>query len=157
MAWVGYRREPELARRLLESEDGVEELLETDDDESSVDLDKAWHGLHWLLTGSAGPTADPASEAIFGGEEIGEEIGYGPARLLAPDRVRIVAAALAAVDESTLRARTDRGAMARADLYPDIWGEEDVVATYLLPYLDELRAFHADAAAAGHAVIQVIV
>ena len=157
MVWVGYRREPAHARQLLESEDGAEELLEADDDEASVDLDKAWHGIHWLLTGSSGPTVDPVSEAIFGGEEVGEEIGYGPARLLAPDRVRAVAAALATLDEPTLRARADLGAMARADVYPGIWDEDDVVDTYLLPYLDELRSFYADAAAAGETVIQAIV
>jgi hypothetical protein len=43
---VGYRRDATTARELLEDSERLDELLDSDDDETSVDLDKAWHGLH---------------------------------------------------------------------------------------------------------------
>ena len=61
-----------------------DELLESDDDNSSVDLDKVWHGLHWLLVRSDAPI----DEAVFGGEELGDDLGYGPSRLLSAERSR---------------------------------------------------------------------
>ncbi|NUR82053.1 MAG: DUF1877 family protein [Terrabacter sp.] len=51
-----------------------------------LDLDKSWHGIHFLLTGtdwSAGD-AGAAGGAILGGRPVGEDDGYGPARLLEP-------------------------------------------------------------------------
>ena len=46
----------------------------------SVSLDKAWHGLHYLLCGALEPAPGPLGQAVFGGTEIGEDPGYGPAR-----------------------------------------------------------------------------
>jgi len=46
----------------------------------SVSLDKAWHGLHYLLCGALEPAPGPLGQAVFGGTEIGEDQGYGPAR-----------------------------------------------------------------------------
>lgn len=57
----------------------------TDDDE--VDLDKSWHGLHFLFTGTAWEGEEPACFLVLGGEGIGNDVGYGPARVLMPDDV----------------------------------------------------------------------
>lgn len=156
MIWVAYRRSAGEAAELVESTDSIELLLESDDDETSVDLDKTWHGIHWLLTGSHDPTDDVTSEVIFGGQPVGEDRGYGPARLLDPERVRAVASILRALPADELRQRVDLEAMSAADLYPDIWDEADVFDEYLAPAYDELRAFYADAAHEGQAVIQTI-
>lgn len=156
MIWVAYRRSAGEAAELVESTDSIELLLESDDDETSVDLDKTWHGIHWLLTGSHDPTDDVTSEVIFGGQPVGEDLGYGPARLLDPERVRAVASILRALPADELRQRVDLEAMSAADLYPDIWDEADVFDEYLAPAYDELRAFYADAAHEGQAVIQTI-
>lgn len=152
MTWVGYRRDETTARELLADPDGIEELLESDDDISSVDLDKAWHGLHWLLVRSDAPL----EEAVFGGEELGEDLGYGPSRLLLPNRVKHVASGLASLEADQLRTRLDRGAMSRDEVYPMIWDEEDIFENYLAPAFAQLRDFYAAAAAAGEAVIQTI-
>lgn len=58
MVWVGFRRDNETARETLENPEAWDDLFEGDDDEKSVDLDKAWHGLHWLLNGSADATSE---------------------------------------------------------------------------------------------------
>lgn len=156
MIWVGYRRKEDAARHILEDADRTEELLESDDEETSVDLDKAWHGLHWLLTGSAEPTGDVTSDAIFGGEPTGEDLGYGPGRLLSAEGVGAVAARLQVVEPHALRARLDPAAMEEAGVYPSIWDEDDVFDTYLVPAFERLRAFYSAAADSGDCVIQTI-
>jgi hypothetical protein len=52
----------------------------------SVSLDKAWHGLHYLLCGKLEPAPGPLGQAVFGGSEIGENRGYGPERYFARRR-----------------------------------------------------------------------
>lgn len=48
---------------------------------TDANLDKAWHGIHFLLTGSTWEGEKPLNFLISGGETIGEiEVGYGPAR-----------------------------------------------------------------------------
>ena len=41
----------------------------------SVHLEKAWHGLHFLLTGSAGESCVPLGFLLEGGQEVGEDDG----------------------------------------------------------------------------------
>ena len=156
MIWVGYRRNETTARALLEDPDLVDDLLESDDDDTSVDLDKAWHGLHWLLTAGGGDPEGALSDVIFGGQGIGEDLGFGPARVLATDRVQAVAQALAQLEVTSLRSRMDAKAMEAAEVYPMIWDEDDVFDSYLAPAYHRLRGFYSAAATANEAVIQTI-
>ena len=156
IAWVGYRCEPAEAVTILDDPERVDELLESEDGARLLDLDKSWHGLHWLLTGSPDPTAAPVSAAICGGEEVGEDLGYGPPRLLSPDAVQSVAVALGAIDVESLKARLDPAAMAQAEVYPAIWDEDDIFDEYLAPSFQDLCDFYAAAAAASEAVIQTL-
>lgn len=74
-----------------------------------LDLGKSWHALHYPLTGTAWEIGDAAaSTAILGGDEVGEDSGYGPARVLGPESVRAIAADLDAIDIDTLHMRTLR-------------------------------------------------
>lgn len=42
-------------------------------------MDKAWHGIHYLLTGTAWEGDPPLNFLVTGGREVGtEEIGIGP-------------------------------------------------------------------------------
>jgi hypothetical protein len=155
MVWTAFRRDAETARALCEDPDGVEELLEADD-ATSVDVDKAWHAIHWLLTGSDDATPAVVSAAILGGEPVGDDVGYGPARILSPSDVGAVAAALRELDAPTLRGRMDGPAMTEAGIYPMIWDEDDVFDEYLAPSYERLRTFYLAAEDAGEAVIQVL-
>src|ERR1700722_3238791 len=48
---------------------------------ADLDVDKAWHGLHFLLTGTAWEGAPPLDFIVKGGRQIGDvDVGYGPAR-----------------------------------------------------------------------------
>ena len=110
--------------------DTIEAFLDADDDdiegpedERRLDLDKAWHGIHFVLNGVAWGGEWPLVAAVHGGTEIGEDMGYGPARLPGPDDVREVAASLPAPDE--FDARIDLDALSSADIYPDVWDRKD--------------------------------
>lgn len=157
MIWVGYRRDEDEARAILADEERIDELLESDNDRS-VDLDKAWHGIHWLLTGSEWSTQGPLAQVILGGEELGEDIGYGPGRLLPASEVADVADALDALDLATLGERFDAAAMSAASIYPDVWRSEPAaeLVEWLVGEVKDLRTFYRTAADRGEAVIQTV-
>ena len=84
-------------RRLLEEPEQVWRVLAPDDasmhppgqldlvegEGQSIDLDKAWHGIHYLLAGTEWEGTGPAAFLLAGGKEVGDvDVGYGPARAL---------------------------------------------------------------------------
>ena len=94
---------------------------------------------------------------IFGGEPFGKDLGFGPARHLPTDRVVPVAHVLRSLDTGVLHLRADPAAMQRAEIYPGIWDEDDVLEEdYLLPALAQLQSFYDAAATAGESVIQTL-
>jgi len=117
-----------------------------------LSLDKAWHGIHYLLTGSAEPVGALPGQAVLGGAEIGEDFsGYGPARLFAADQVAALAEALAdpAVEREAVE-RFDPPRMTELQIYPFGWDEDH--REWLLSSLRELARFYAEAAEHGRAV-----
>lgn len=121
--------------------------------ELATDLDKAWHGIHYLLTGTAWEGKAPLNLLVSGGAEVGDvEVGYGPARVLRAEEVRDAFRALEAIRDEELRARFDAEDMLRKEIYPSIWTrkpEEDDVLGYLMGYVGILRAFLAQVAQKG--------
>lgn len=156
MILVGRRVTAADHQRLLADHSLTDTLLYADRTEPDLDVDKAWHGIHFLLAGNAWETTAGAGEAVLGGEPVGEDAGYGPARLLGPEQVRTVAAALTPITVDTLRSRYDGPALEDAEVYPQIWDEEDVFDTYLAPNFTRLRDFYRAAADAGQAVLLAI-
>ena len=121
-----------------------------------LSLDKAWHGVHYLLCGlvDEGPTIE--SQAIAGGTEFGEDLGYGPARYHRPARVAEIAAALNREGlEAEMIARFDPARMMQLSIYPNGWetaGERE----WLLDAFHQLRDFYRESAAGSFAVVTVI-
>ena len=64
------------------------------DSENSISLEKAWHGLHFLLTGDPWGGSGHAAFLLAGGREVGEDMGYGPARVIDAAEVREIDQAL---------------------------------------------------------------
>ncbi len=108
---------------------------------SSAHLEKSWHGLHFLLTGSAWEGGGPLGFLLQGGEEIGDDLGYGPARLFGPDAVQQLDAALSGVTDEALWSRFDPEQMSAEGIYPGGWdeAEEDLRDEYVT-YFHELKA-----------------
>jgi hypothetical protein len=117
-----------------------------------VGIEKAWHGLHFLLAADAEPTATPLGQAILGGEPLGDDLGYGPARVHGPAQVAAVAAALASTSVAELRGRYDPAALRDARIYPGTWDDPDD-RDWLLAAFDDVRRFYAEAAARGSAAL----
>jgi len=112
---------------------------------SSTDLDKAWHGIHYLLTKTAWEGRAPLNFLVAGGRQVGKiDVGYGPARVLSAAETQAAHAALALIDDETLRARFDPADMAAKEIYPEIWDrdpEHEDSLDYLLEYAGILRTF----------------
>jgi hypothetical protein len=69
-----------------------------------VDLDKAWHGIHYLFTGTAWEGDPPLNFLVKGGREVGdEEIGLGPPCTLRALETRDIASALEALSDDEVR------------------------------------------------------
>lgn len=89
-----------------------------------LDVDKAWQGIHYLLTGTAWE-GDPPLNFILHGKGIGKvDVGYGPARTLTGDEVRRLAEALDALPPDELRQRFDPARMMELSVYPEIWDRD---------------------------------
>jgi hypothetical protein len=131
---------------LLIDPEGVSEFLEElEEEERVIDLDKSWHGIHFLLTGSAEDGEEPLCYLINGGEEIGDgDDDFGPPRALRPNQIANWATTLSAISSDDLRKRYDPKAMMQLEIYPTIWDrvtEEDGYPGYLLENYEWLRSF----------------
>lgn len=128
----------------------VDELADADDPSGagltaersrSLDTDKSWAGLSFLLD-RAGP---PPVDVIRGGDVLTEdEWGYEPPRYLNAEQVGLAAAYLDATPFYRLAERFDPAAM--TDVYPRIWDEDDAL-TYLRGWYEPLTRFFQHAAA----------
>ena len=110
-----------------------------------IDLDKSWHGIHYLLTKTAWEGEPPLSFLVLSGAEIGDiDVGYGPARAFRSDEVRRIHEALQPINEETLRSRFDPADMMSLEIYPEIWDRDpadDDTFGYCAEYFDDLKNF----------------
>ena len=113
--------------------------------EDTMDLDKAWHALHFLFTGSDWEGDFPNGFLVSCGEPIGDvDVGYGPAKSFSPQQVEDIAAFLGGVDPKTLKQRFDPEKMHKMEIYPSIWdngAESEQELEYVLGGLGELKEF----------------
>jgi len=121
---------------------------------NELDVDKSWHGLHFLLTGSAWDGTFPHNFIASGGEEVGDDLGYGPARGLTSSEVQQVDSALQALPPAELVQRFDADRMTELEIYPFGWTHDpDGEREYLLEYYTDLRAFVRRTAERGSALL----
>ena len=121
-----------------------------------ISLEKAWHGLHFLLCGSAEPLPGEFGQAVLGGVEIGEDLGYGPARYLEPDNVRRIANALDSITVEELKKRYDPVVMEEADIYPGGWTDLENL-DWLMEAFHDLITYYKSVAERGNAILLYLV
>jgi hypothetical protein len=87
------------------------------DVDAALEIEAAWLGLSWGFAGTR------ACELLFGegGTPVGEDVGYGPARVLTNHQVRAVRDELVAVDVIELATRFHDGFVA--------WGRSVDIST----------------------------
>lgn len=124
-----------------------------------LSLDKEWHGVHYLLCGEVESGASLLSKPVLGGKPVGDDdegfSGYGPARFFTVKEVAEINDALNPPEvETQARSRFDAERMNKLEIYPG-WRPDD--AETLMDGFRRLRAFYADAAANGKAIVTCLV
>jgi hypothetical protein len=137
--------ELELARMAREGVD--EDLLMGAD--GALELDKSWHVLHYLFTGRAWDGPMPAAALLTGGRELGEDLGYGPARALSAKETQAFAQFLASQSETALAKKINVPSMQRLEIY----AADDDSPEDLNHYFPQLKSYVADAAAKGQGLL----
>jgi hypothetical protein len=122
------------------------------------DVDKAWQGIHFLLTGSDWEGDGPLAFILHGGREILEEMGYGPPHGFTAKEVKEIDAARKAIDEAALYDRADPAELTKNEIYPQIWESEpkEECIGYLRDNLKGLKKFVAETAQSNRALIAYI-
>ena len=122
-----------------------------------LSLDKAWHGVHYVLCGEVEPGESVASRAVLGGAEIGEDFsGYGPARCFPAAQTAEIARVLAGPEvEREATERFDPQRMTELQIYPFGWDGD--AREWVMGAFRELRSFYADVSAEGLAVVTCLV
>ena len=159
----GSAAKPSFVARLFgkknDPEGGAADLVLAEGEGSTADLDKAWHGIHYLLTGTAWEGSAPLNFLVSGGRPVGDiDVGYGPARAFDADQVREIAAALTPLTREVLAPRFDPAQLRAHNVYPgfrDGWDQPDD-RDYLLDHYEDLRAFVLGTAEAGAGLIVYI-
>jgi hypothetical protein len=116
-----------------------------DTEGTRCDLAKSWHGIHYLLTGSAWEGSPPFDFLVDGGQQVGKiDVNHGPLRAFSGNEVKTIYENISGIGPYELRKRFNARDMAAKEIYPDIWtkaGQEEDSLRYLMDSLDKLRAF----------------
>jgi hypothetical protein len=112
-----------------------------------LDLHESWRMLHYLFAGDAWEGTLPAATLLAGGREVGEDLGYGPPRMLSPEETASFARFLDGLDLDALAARLDAGALKSLGAHDPGGGGAEKRREELARYFPRLRAFVAAAAA----------
>jgi hypothetical protein len=128
----------------------------------SIDLDKAWEPLHFLLTGSDASGGDePACYLAHGGEELADDMdddSYSSIRALTPQQVASFERYLESLTVDELRGRFDMRRMIELRIYSRSRrskGSDGDEATleHLVEAFEELRMFVRGTVASGAGAI----
>lgn len=130
-------------------------------DEDRVNLDKSWHALHFLLTGTSWEGTFPAGFLVSTGRPVGiVDVGYGPARSFSVAEVTELAAFLRNLDENHLRSRFNPQSLAEQDIYPSGWTRSpdiDQEWLYIREVFRRMRSFILEAAHRKMALLVYII
>lgn len=128
-------------------------------DERLVDIDKAWDGIIYLLTGQSSETAKHhLVRVLFSGQILDEEqdLGYGPAHYLTPEQVAALNNEISTITIADLKQRFNPGKMNELKVYPTIWDEGDDAFDYVADGFSTLQRVFAVATKNGEAIITFI-
>lgn len=147
---------PSQLEELMNGSSVVKDMIYRDTDESlnnHLVIDKTWHGIHFLLTGKVWRKGGILGNAIMGGVEIGDDLGYGPARYLRPHEVKETSDALELVKECDLKSKFNPDEIMKKKVYPFSSRCDEVDLEYILPYFRELKSFYKNCAKNGNVML----
>lgn len=144
----------ERLERIKSGEENLMDIIFAEDREvGSLDIDKAWHAIHFILNGSAWEGELPLVNTILGGTEIGEDIGFGPVRYLTNEEVRCVALSLSNLSEKELKNRFDPDKMNELEIYPALDWNNQGDPEYVFTYLEQVINYYLDASRKNNAML----
>ncbi|MDE7479201.1 MAG: YfbM family protein [Lachnospiraceae bacterium] len=150
------RANEETIQRIQEGSVG-DIAFDEEGEQNLLDIDKAWHAIHFILTGCVYDVDedDILSQLVLGGIPVSEEdMGYGPARLIGKETVAQLAEALKEWNEETFRENFDMKAMKDNDIYPMMSDEDDeMFYTYVWENFAEVKKYFQEAAEKGESII----
>ena len=129
--------------------------LDSSDVGEILDIEKAWHGLHFLLTGTQWQPTDPPGNVVMGGKEIGDDLGYGPARFLNPNETSAAAMALEQVSEQELEASFNAEAFKAADIYAGHWDDPEELQ-WIMDAFRRVKSYFSEAARLSHGMLMFV-
>lgn len=139
----------------IEDPSMIESLLDPEaDSQDAIDVDKAWHAIHYMLTRSAWEGEAPLANAVLGGTAIGDDVGYGPAKYITAEQVKDVAANLP--NRELLKTAFDTSALTSEEIYPEIWDEGEDALDYVLEHYESMMDYFLDAASRGNAMLKYL-
>lgn len=121
------------------------------------DIDKSWQTIHYLISGEVWEGASPQAQVVLGGTEIGDDLGYGPARYHDPEQVKHLANSISDIDSRELARRFDPEAMQRHCIYSFSAEYATDELELAQDYFEELKNFYSSAANRGDAILAFIV
>ncbi|MBL4684557.1 MAG: YfbM family protein [Nannocystaceae bacterium] len=119
-------------------------------------IDKAWHGIHFLLTRTTDEQPLPLGFVLSGGTNVGGDLGFGPARLFSPEQVDEISTALEPFDAAFVAERFDHATLCEHEIYSTDEGREEDDREYLCESFSELRAFMRAAGDRGDGVLTTL-
>jgi len=136
----------------------LEERIYDDETEDNklVDIDKAWDGIIFLLTGQNFENAtDELVQTLFSGQLIDEEqdLGYGPAHYLTSEQVASFNNRISKITTEELKQKYNPKRMTELEVYPTIWDEGDDAFDYLNECFKTMQQLYSDATKNGEAII----
>lgn len=129
------------------------------EDPNLIDIDKAWEGIVFLLTGQRLAEANhPLVAVLFSGQLVdeGQDLGYGPAHCLRPEQVVDLNNQIATITVADLKPRYDAAMMMDLGVYPEIWEEDGEAFDYLAGYFTRVQQLYNDAARNQDAIITFV-
>ena len=163
MSMIGnyYMADEETIKKIRQGELAVEDLIydENDDvdEEKALDIDKAWHAIHFTLTGelNEGDGDDILTKLMFGGTPVNDEdVGYGPALEITTEEVKEINSAIKNISQEEFRAKFSVSEMLENDIYPVIDEEnEDEFFEYVWANFEELKRFLGKASQSGSCLL----
>jgi hypothetical protein len=144
-----------LEKRILDYYENYNPEIE---DVNPIRVDRAWHGILFLLTGESFDNySHPLAKIFFSGQLLDENqnMGYGPAHYLTPDQVAEINLAIAKISIDDLKSRFDAKKMTDMEIYPGPW-EEDGIIDYLTYYFAFVQQIFSEAARNDEAMIALV-
>ena len=126
------------------------------------EIGKYWQLIHYIVNGTLEDRPAPNGNVIFGTENIGPDLGYGPAQILNPTDVIAVAIVLGKIDRNIIEKAWDPTTLDKIDIYPKPlpggWAAEDTKSNveHMCRVFKDLSSFYKDAAGRGDAVLRVL-